>query len=472
VNGSVTGTTGATYDSANSQIVLPSTSLAGKATLQFTYQVKINAAPLQSSTIVNSAELTYGAITTPAFLIASTTVGATPDLSDSTYLASPAAVAPNGTVTYTLNLLNDGTATATGVTAQLSIPSGTALVPNSASASSGSLTIDPSLTMLRWSAAGPLAADQTGTATISFAVNVGSNFTNGAAISSQAVLQATGTLPNIVTAQAIYTVASAVSGTKTVDKAHASPGETLTYVVTVSGTAASGLSVVDPLPQDTSFKGNLSASPSAGTPTYDSTNKQVVWPIGTLGAGQPITMTFQVTINALPLHSALITNKATLTLAGGAQSLLTASTIVDGVADLTDSVYSANPASVGPNGTIAYTLNLLNDGTTAATNATAQLTIPTGTTFVANSASATSGSLNVNTSLNKITWTASGPLPIGSVTRISFQVKLNTGTTNSPFISLATMQATGTVQNFKTAQAVLNPLLITGTKIYMPMIKR
>src|SRR5262249_18399592 len=150
------------------------------------------------------------------------------------------------------------------------------------------------------------------------------------------------------------------------------------------------LQVADPIPQDTTYNGNLSATPGAGTPTYAAGTNQVIWSIPALASGQSITMTFQVLINALPLHSALITNKATLTVAG-AQSLLSATTIVDGVADLTDSVYTANPASVGPNGTIAYTLNLLNDGTTAATNATAQLSIPAGTTFVANSATATSG---------------------------------------------------------------------------------
>jgi len=474
VNTSVTGATvsNAIFDTANNRIVLPNSAFAAGGQVVITYQVKINAPPLQSSTIVNTAELTYGTNTAPALLSASTTVGATPDLSDSLFTANPAAVGPNGTVTYSLNLLNDGTATATGVTAQLSIPSGTTLVANSASASSGTLTIDASLATITWTAAGPLAVDNS--VTISFVVNVGNSLTNGTALLSRAILQANETLPNIVTTQAIYTVASTVSGTKAVDKAHASPGAALTYLITVSNTSfapANNLQVVDPIPQDTTYNGSLSATPGAGTPTYVAGNNQVVWSIPTLASGQSITMTFQVLINALPLHSALITNKATLTVAG-AQSLLSATTIVDGVADLTDSVYTANPASVGPNGTIAYTLNLLNDGTTAASNATAQLTIPAGTTFVANSATATSGSMSVNTSLNKVTWTAGGPLPIGSVTRISFQVKLNTGTTSSPFISLATMQATGTVQNSKTAQAVLVQSAPTVKKIYMPMIKR
>jgi uncharacterized repeat protein (TIGR01451 family) len=471
VPNSVTG--GAAYDAANNQIVLPSTALANKATVQFTYQVKINPAPLQSSTIVNTAELTYGASTVPALLSASTTVGITPDLGDSIYLASPAAVSPNGVVTFTLYLLNNGTATANGATAQLYIPSGTTLVANSASASSGSLNIDPSLATITWNAAGPLALDNG--VTISFAVNVGSGFTNGATLSSRAVLQATGTLPNIVTAQAIYSVPTAIGGIKTVDKAQATPGAPLKYFISVtntSGAAASNLQVVDPIPQDTSYNANLSATPGAGTPTYDAANNQVVWPIPSLAAGQSISMTFQVLINALPLHLAVITNKAVLTAPGSPQSLLSASTIVDGVADLSDSVYTANPASVGPNGTITYTLNLLNDGTTAATNATAEFTIPSGVTFVANSAAATSGALNVNTGLNKISWTAGGPLPIGSVTRISFQVKLDSTTTSGTFTSVATMQANGTVPNVETAQSVFAQSAPSKIFIYLPIVER
>ncbi len=464
----------ATFDATNNQIVWQNAAFAAGGQVTITYQVKINAAPLQSSTIVNTAELTYGASTTPAFLIASTTVGVTPDLSDSIYGASPSAVSPNGTVTYTLNLLNDGTAPANGATAQLSIPSGTALVPNSASASSGSLNIDPSLTTLTWSAAGPLAVDST--VTISFAVNVGSGLTNGTTLFSRAILQATGTLPNIVTAQAIYTVASAVGGIKTVDKAQATPGAPLNYLITVTNTSdatVNNLRVVDPIPQDTTYNGNLSATPGAGTPSYSTNPNQITWDIPSLAAGQSVNMSFQVLINSLQMlfHSAVITNQAMLTVPGARDSLLSASTIVDGVADLSHSIYTANPASVAPNGTIVYTLDLLSDGTTAATNATAELTIPAGVTLVANSAAATSGNLNVNTGLNKINWTAGGPLPIGSVTRISFQAKLD-GTGNGPFTSTATMQATGTALNSLTAQAHLVQSSPSGKIIYLSIIVR
>jgi uncharacterized repeat protein (TIGR01451 family) len=452
VAGSIDDPVRATFDTATNRIVWNYGSLGTGATASFSYQVKINQAPLKSSTIINTAALTYGASTVPAQLSAATTVGITPDLSDSTYTANPGQVGPNGTVTYTLNLLNGGTAVANGATVQLSVPSNTALVANSASASSGSLSIDPSLSKITWSAAGPLAID--GTVTITFTTNVGNGFANGAQISSQALIQASGTLPTLVTAQSTYAVDEAVIGTKTVDQAVADLGATLTYLFTVSntsGTTASNIQVVDPIPEDTSYAGNLSAS--AGVATHDTGTNQVGWQISTLAAGQSVTMTFQVQINQLPLHSATITNKAVLNVPGAPQSLLSAVTSVRGVADLSDSLYTADPPAVGPNGTITYALNLVSHGTAAAANAAVTLTIPAGTSLVANSATATSGNLNVNTALNTITWTANEALAIGSVTHISFQVKLGNTSTNSILSSTARLQADGFVPNVKTAQA-------------------
>jgi uncharacterized repeat protein (TIGR01451 family) len=469
VAGSATG--GATFDATNNRIVWQNATLGNGATASFTYQAKVNLPPLQSSTVVNTAALTYGASAIPALLSAATTIGITPDLSDSTYSASPALIGPNGVVTYTLNLLNDGTANASGATVQLAIPSGTTLVANSASASSGSISVDPSLTKITWSAAGPLAVG--GVATISFAANVGSSFANGATISSQAIIQASGTLPTFATAQSLYTVTSAVGGIKTVDKAAANPGDILTYLISVtntSGAAANSLQVIDPIPQDTTFAGNLNAS--AGTAAYDGGSSQVTWQIPTLAAGESISMTFQVQIGQLPLHSATITNKALLSVPDAAPALLTATTSVLGVADLGDSLYTADPPIVGPNGTVTYALNLLSTGNSPATNASVTLTIPAGTSLVANSASATSGSLNVSTALNTITWTAAGPLPIGSVTRISFQAKLGATIANSVLSSTATIQAEGLVPTVKTAQASFSQSAPTTLRVYLAVLKR
>jgi uncharacterized repeat protein (TIGR01451 family) len=464
-------TAGATFDATTNRIVWQNGSLANGATASFSYKAQINQAPLQSSTIINTAALTYGASAVPAQLSASTTVGITPDLSDSLYSANPGLVGPNGIVTYSLDLLNDGTATANGVTVQLSVPTNTTLVANSASASSGNLSIDSSLTKISWSSAEPLAIG-TGV-NITFAANVGTSFDNGAPVASQAIIQANGTLPTLATAQSLYAVAAAVGGIKTVDKAIANLGDPLTYLITVantSGAPASDILVTDPIPQDTSYLGGLSAS--AGTAAYDGGNNRVIWQTPTLAAGQSITLTFQVQINQLPLHSATIANNALLSVPGAPDSLLSAVTSVRGVADLSASLYTVDPPVVGANGTLTYALNLVSHGTTAASNASVTLTIPAGTSLVANSAAATSGSLNVNTALNSIVWTASSPLAIGSVTRISFQAKLGSSTVSSVLSSSATLQADGFVPNVKTAQASFVQSA-PGTKyLYLALMKR
>src|SRR5262249_7862067 len=214
---------------------------------------------------------------------------------------------------------------------------------------------------------------------------------------------------------------------------------------------------------------NLSAS--AGNSAYDSGNNQVTWQIPSLAAGQSITMTFQVHINQLPLHSATVTNKAVLAVPGAPEALLSAVTSIRAVANLPDSVYTADPPTVGPQGTITYALNLLSNGNSPATNASVTLTIPAGTSLVANSATATSGNLNVNTALNTITWTASGPLAIGSVTRISFQARLGSTITSGVLSSTATMQADGLVPNAKIAQSAFSQSAPSTRYLYVSLLQ-
>jgi len=476
VQGSATN--GAAPDGSNSQ-VLWSTTIGSLQSASFTFQVKINPAPLQSSTILNTAALTSSAGGFPALLSASTLVNGVPDLSGSDYSAAPASVGKNGQITYTLNLLNDGPGIANNATAQLILPTKTTYVQGSAHASSGSLLLDPSHTLLTWSAAGPLAVN--GTAAISFTVQASGSFINNEPIISQAIVQADGELPSIATAQALFVDAlsvAGVSGTKTVDKAEADPGATLSYTITVVNNAStpanSLLSLVDPIPQDTAFVS--SSIPTVGSASYDSANKRVNWEIGTLGAGQSATLSLQVTINQLPLHSALVVNKAVLTnpAVSVPQTLLSAATVVRGVADLSNSSYNASPVNVGTNGVVTYALNLLSNGTAAASAATAQLTIPNvpGVTFVANSATASSG--NIVPAGSQLNWSAGGPLPIGALVKISFQMKVTGTPTNGVAIpSTATVQASGTLPTVLATKATYGTIgQAPNNPVYVPIIVR
>jgi uncharacterized repeat protein (TIGR01451 family) len=452
-------------------------SLSNGQTATFTFKVQINQAPLQSSTIANTASVYAGGSTVASLVSAFTLVSGTPDLSGSSYTAEPATVGPNGQITYSLALQNDGPGTATNAAAQLTIPDKTTYVQGSAKTSRGQLTIDPSLTLLTWAADGPMAPDST--ATVTFTVRATGSFLNNEPITSQAIVQADGALPTVETAQALFVDASSVgtvSGTKVVDKTLANIGDTLTYTITVlnnSSAPSTNLQVVDSIPQDASFVNGSLSIPAIGTATYDSITRRVNWQIPSLAASQSVTISLKAIINPL-LHSSVILNKAVLTNpnVGVSQTLLATSTVVQNVADLSDSVYTATPATVGANGTVTYTLNLLSNGTAAATGATAHLTIPglTGVALVPNSAKATSGTISQSGS--QLNWTAGGPLPIGAVVKISFQVKVSAPLTNgTPIPSSATVQATGTLSTILTTKATYSTVgQAPQYRLFIPVI--
>lgn len=468
-------TNGASYDPATNRVVLQLGSLAGGTSYSFSFKVTINPAPLQSATIVNTASVTSGSSPLPSLLSAQTVVSGVPDLTDSTYAVSPASVGPGGTLTYALSLLNDGTAPASGATAKLLVPAGTSLVAGSAKSSLGKVSVDPSLTSIDWSwtRATPLAIGET--AAITFMVGVGGGFANGAPIVSQATMQAINAQTNIESAQAIFTAQATVVGSKTVDKAQALRGDTLTYAISVANygaTPATNLQVVDPLPRDTTFVNGSLSTPIVGSAAIDAGKRTVTWSIPSLAPNASATITVSASINQL-LHSAVILNQASLTnpSASVQQTLLSAQTIVQGAADLSGSIYTASPGQVSAAGTVTYTLSLLSNGTAAASNATAKLTIPSGTTLVANSASASRGALVVNTALNTITWTADGPLPIGTIVKIGFRAKVSSAVAGG-YASTATLQADGTAPIDQVARALFVQSAPDHRTVFVAVVRR
>src|SRR5207248_1175519 len=81
---------------------------------------------------------------------------------------------------------------------------------------------------------------------------------------------------------------------KTVDKATASPGDTLTYTISYQNTgnaSASGVSISDALPAKTSF-----VSASAGGTLYGGV---VTWTLGSLAAGGSGSVTLTVKLDAV-----------------------------------------------------------------------------------------------------------------------------------------------------------------------------
>ncbi|MEN9934912.1 MAG: hypothetical protein RLZZ387_1491 [Chloroflexota bacterium] len=449
VVGSASG--GATFEAASNSVIWQSPLGTGQSA-SFTFQVKINQAPLQSATIVNQAtlaNLTTGGL--PTILSAQTIVDNAPDLAGSDYTAAPTNVGPGDTLTFTLNVRNDGTVAANGARASLSIPAGTTYIAGSASAPSGSFTINSFVNQIQWTAAAPIAPDTV--VPVSFQVQVGSGFANGAAIESQATVQATGTLPNIETAQATVSVSTVLAGSKSVDKTEANAGDALTYTLSVenTGNTPATFQLADPIPADTTYVADSVTSPA----TYDSAAKTIRWQ-ATLEPGATASVSFQVTINLPPLTSATVRNEATLVnvSAGGIPTLLSATTTVRGTPSLEQSTYTVNPLVVAPDDRMTFSLNLLNSGTVAVSSATVELTVPAGSTLVVGSATASSGSVSFNAATGRLVWTSGGPLPVGAVVQVMFQAQVESGlATGARLTSTAAIRATGAAEVVRTASA-------------------
>jgi len=181
-------------------------------------------------------------------------------------------VLPGGIVTYTLTVLNSGTDVALNATAQLTIPTGTTIVPGSATATSGNLS--QSGNQLTWTAGGVLASN--GTATIAVQVLVGNMFANNDPILSQAIVQCDGMLPNTLTAQSTLVLPTPTSTPTATATPTDSPTDTPTATVTATA-----------IPTDTPIE--TTTATATATPTNTPTDSPTELPSATATATRPNT---------------------------------------------------------------------------------------------------------------------------------------------------------------------------------------
>jgi uncharacterized repeat protein (TIGR01451 family) len=440
--------------------------------LSITFRVTVNQGALQSATITNLAmAFRVGSTTAPVQLSASTVIGGTPDLSEAAYTASPETVGPGGEVTYTLTLTNDGDVAATDATAQLSIPADAPYIAGSATATSGNLVISTGLRQILWSAGGPVAPGAS--VTISFRVGVGSSLPSGAELPSQATVDAQEVLPSLFEARAVYSAPTVFSGSKQVDKAEALPGDTLTYSFSLSnGGAAAALRLVDPLPADVTYVSHT--QPAAGSVTYNQAARELRWE-GSLGSGQTTTFTLVVQVRSTGLQQARIVNTATLsTQAGTSPVLLSAATSVRGVPSAAGSSYIAAPLTLTGNSAATFALNITNSGTSAATSASATLSLPVQMAYVLASGTASSGTVSYSEAARQLSWTSSEPLAPGAVVQVIFQARTAaTLTTTTTLTSDATVQLAGAAPIGLSASVTSAANVGAATTvIYFPLVVR
>ena len=350
---------------------------------------------------------------------------------------------PGNTLTYTMEVANNGTADATAVTATDTLPAG---VTFQSADTHGSGTYDSSTGI--WTI-GTIASGDSVTLTLTATVNAGTEATtqtNRFAVTSTGVtvdvLDPCTDVPTESCADTQIPGVPQLVQNKTVDQSSASVGSTLTYVMTVGNTgtaAAESVVANDTLPEGVSF---VSAD-THGAGTFNSSTGE--WAIGTIGVGVTATLTVAVVIEPQAVGSTL-TNAFQVVdppdpppiivdnpCPSPDQAESCANTIVPGIPQLTQGK-AVDLEIAAPGTALTYTMTVSNVGSADATGISAQDLLPSGVTFVGADTHGT-GTYSAATG----TWSI-GTVPQGATAELTITATVSSGTLNTTQINRFTVE--------------------------------
>src|SRR6185437_7108782 len=331
------------------------------------------------------------------------------------------AAAQGQLIDYTISVQNVGDATATASTLTDTLPAGLTLV--SASTDTGSVSVAGATITGNL---GALAAGGTATLHVLASADTGTTgpVTNNVSVSSPDDSNAAND-----TASAVVNVSAAGAGaadlavTKTASPTTATPGQLVTYTLTVTNNsatnAATNVQLGDMLPPGATF---VDATSSQGT--LSDNNGALNASLGTLAAGGSATVTVQV----IPTAAGTLNNTTVATTDSGDSSTVnnsdsatvTVNAVGAGAVDLSVTKTDA-PDPVATGQALTYTVTVTNN---SATNAAADTTLtdalPAGVTFV----SATSSQGTVSQTGGVITG-ALGSLAAGASATVTITVLPN-----------------------------------------------
>ena len=387
-----------------------------------------------------------------------------------TKAASPAAQALGDVVTYNLTVSHQPTSTADAYNVVLTdtLPAGLTYIPDSVNPSPAFVSFDAGTRVLRLAYATlPLAE---GSRTVSYqaridaSATVGTPLNNAVAMTWASQPDAAGTpddgrtgadgsggalndYATTTSAPVTPTASSSIDAVKTVADVNggvALPDDVLEYTVVLTNngsTATTGVVYTDPVPANTTYiDGSLSlnAAPAANAGTAT----QLQLTVGSLQPGASATVKFRVRINAGVANGVVIRNQ------GSVDSDQTVPEPTDSDGDdnngdqptdipvggqppLTGALYSEKTvawtdtngsSTVNAGDTLRYTVTLRNRGAATLTGLSFSDTIPTGLTYVAASASATSGTAAVTG--QAVSWTGITDLAPGASQTLRFDVTI------------------------------------------------
>ncbi|MEG7842413.1 DUF11 domain-containing protein [Bacillus mobilis] len=349
---------------------------------------------------------------------------------------------PNGTITYTVVVRNNGNTTANTVTLTDLVPEGTAFIPNSVTIDTISVPgADPSVGISLNSIAPSEIVNVTFQVIVQSIPNV-NPISNTARIDYTFIADPTAPIiSRTITSNPAFTQISDanVLSLKAVNAQQATTGDILTYTITLENTGnipATNLIFSDKIPEGTTFVENsftlngtaiLGANPNAGVT------------LPNLAANATHLISFQILIND-PFSQQSITNQSNTTYTiqpdPGQPPITETSTsnivITNFVQAQLTITKTSNPITVDIGGTILYISEVKNTGNVDAINITFTDSIPAGTTFVPDSVTI-NGVLQPGT--NPENGIPIGTIPPNSSKTILFQVQTNNPPTETEIVN-------------------------------------
>ena len=437
VPGSISGHASSTQTDLNNGITI-NVPARGNASLSFEVTVNNLGQNEFTKTITNQATVDEEATNT-----VETTVNK-PDVQISKSANPPSGedVIKDQEITYTITLDNSrGTAPDT-VTVIDEIPEGTEYVENSLKVNNAEEEGDISQGIEVHLNAGE-------TKTVEFKVTV-QDLNNGETISNQASIGNKNS--NTVTHRYVEPIISQEKTSATEHSlSYVVEGEKITYTITVTndGDLGKTVTVIDTIPEGTSFVTGSIKENDTSKPEYNETNLIQGIDVQVPARGKT-TISFEVTVDPLEgdTLSKTLTNQATV----DGNSTNQVSNIVN-KADL-KFTKSANPPSgqnVELNGIITYTITLDNSTGTAPTTVNVQDSIPTGTTYV-------DQSLNIDGTTNggNIESGIEVSLNAGETKNVEFKVRVNDLNDEQKITNQATV---GQMQTNEVTHTYVEPII-------------
>lgn len=366
--------------------------------------------------------------------------------------AAPTTVDAGNNLVYTILVQNNGDATANNVVVTDNLPdlAPDALVIVSADSASGNgtvVTTGPSTgeITVSYASLAPGASDTiTITVTVPTAAAAATALANVATVTGDGV--DTNTANNTSTANVDITRSAVLTITKTDTPDPAVVGGTLTYEIVVSNTgpsSATNVVISDTIPTGLTVTNTAIAfsDPANTTGNVGELNGVVTGNVPTLGIGDSATITVTATIDSA-FAGSTIPNAATADADEATLVTANASTTVNPQVDLAiTKADSVDPVSRG--GQLTYTLDVVNNGPSTATNVQIIDTLPADVSFVS-----ASGGTNVVQNGNTITISLAD-LAAAGTDQVTILVDVSQ-TAGASFTNSAEIRSTETIALFDT----------------------